>query len=311
MIDFPISDVLDVGSCMTWLSRHLHPDGLVCPHCGSADRRLFRHQKHFPAYRCRDCDGYYTLLTGTVFERTRQSPVTLVLLLRGVTKGESTARLARELGLSRKQMHTLRHRLQANLNETAPTQLMTGTTFEADELYQNAGEKSIPHRDPTDPPRRRANKARGRGTYATDRPPIIHVVSRESGEHRFWVCEHANKRTCHQLIDESIPVGSTVLSTDESNSYSGCHPMHGTVCHSAGEWARDDDDDGKREVHCNTCEGAGSSLRTYLRVFRGVHKAYLQLYVATYEALVNTKQITATLVRRMCFGESALCANYT
>jgi hypothetical protein len=49
------------------------------------------------------------------------------------------------------------------------------------------------------------------------------------------------KRTCHELIDEHIPVGSTVLSTDESNSYPGCHPTHGAVCHSAGEWARDDD----------------------------------------------------------------------
>jgi hypothetical protein len=64
-----------------------------------------------------------------------------VLLLRGITKGESTARLARELGMSRKQLHTLRQRVQTNLNETAPTDLMEGTTFEADELYQNAGEK--------------------------------------------------------------------------------------------------------------------------------------------------------------------------
>jgi transposase-like protein len=141
MIDFPITDLLDTSICMIWLERHLHPDGFTCPHCGSANRRLFRQQKHFPAYRCRDCDGYYTLLTGTAFEKTRQSPATLVLLLRGITKGESTARLARELGVSRKQMHTLRQRVQTNLNETAPIDLMEGTTFEADELYQNAGEK--------------------------------------------------------------------------------------------------------------------------------------------------------------------------
>jgi hypothetical protein len=64
-----------------------------------------------------------------------------VRLLRGMAKGEPTARLARELGLSRKQLHTLRQRLQANLNVTAPTTVMTGTAFEADELYQNAGEK--------------------------------------------------------------------------------------------------------------------------------------------------------------------------
>ena len=40
---------------------------------------------------------------------------------RGVAKGEPTARLARELGVSREQLHTLRQRIQANLNETAPT----------------------------------------------------------------------------------------------------------------------------------------------------------------------------------------------
>jgi hypothetical protein len=64
-----------------------------------------------------------------------------VLLLRGIAKGEPTARLARELGLSRKQLHTLRQRIQTNLNDTAPTDVMTGTAFEADELDQNAGEK--------------------------------------------------------------------------------------------------------------------------------------------------------------------------
>jgi transposase-like protein len=141
MINFPITELLDASICMIWLERHLHPDGFVCPHCGSTNRRLFRQQKHFPAYRCRDCDRYYTLLTGTAFEKTRQPPATLVLLLRGITKGESTARLARELGLSRKQMHTLRQRIQTNLNETAPIDLMEGTTYEADELYQNAGGK--------------------------------------------------------------------------------------------------------------------------------------------------------------------------
>jgi transposase-like protein len=141
MIDFPITELLDDSICLIWLERHLHPDGLRCPHCKSTVRRLFRHQGYFPAYRCRGCNGYYTLLTGTVFAKTRQRPATLVLLLRGIAKGEPTARLARELGVSRKQLHTLRQRLQAKLNATAPMEVMTGSAFEADELYQNAGEK--------------------------------------------------------------------------------------------------------------------------------------------------------------------------
>jgi hypothetical protein len=64
-----------------------------------------------------------------------------VLVLRGITTGEPTARLARELGLSRKQLHTLRHRIQAHVNDTASTVMMTGTAFEADEWSQHAGEK--------------------------------------------------------------------------------------------------------------------------------------------------------------------------
>jgi transposase-like protein len=141
MIDFPIAELLDDSTCLIWLERYLHPEGFACPYCHRPERRLFRQQGDFSAYRCRACDSYYTLLTNTVFEKTRQRPATLVLLLRGITKGEPTARLARELGMSRKQLHTLRHRVQANLNATAPTDVMRGTAFEADELYQNAGEK--------------------------------------------------------------------------------------------------------------------------------------------------------------------------
>jgi transposase-like protein len=155
MLDFPIAELLDDSICLIWLERSLHPDGFACPHCHRRERRLFRPQGDFPAYRCRACDGYYTLLTNTVFAKTRQRPATLVLLLRGIAKGEPTARLARELGMSRKQLHTLRHRVQANLNATAPTDVMHGTAFEADELYQNAGEKkhapSRPERSATPP----------------------------------------------------------------------------------------------------------------------------------------------------------------
>jgi transposase-like protein len=140
MIDFPITDLLDDAECLVWLERHLHPQGFVCPHCGSSDRRLFRRQT-IPAYRCRTCDGYYTVVTGTVFEKTRQRPSTLVLLLRGVAKGEPTARLSRELNLDRKRLGAIRQHLQNNLYETLPTDVLEGIEFEADELYQNAGEK--------------------------------------------------------------------------------------------------------------------------------------------------------------------------
>jgi transposase-like protein len=141
MLDFPLTDLLDEAACAAWLEQYLHPTGLVCPRCHGTHRRLFRRHDYFPTYRCRDCQRTYTILTGTVFKKTRQRPATIVLRLRGIAKGETTARLSRELGLDRKRVGELRQQIQTNLYDTLPTEVMTGTAFEADELYQNAGEK--------------------------------------------------------------------------------------------------------------------------------------------------------------------------
>ena len=136
-------------------------------------------------------------------------------------------------------------------------------------------------------------------------------MSRDTGEHRFWVCDHADTRTCAALIAENVSTGRTRLYPNEWQSSRGSHPAYGTVCHGAHEWARDDDGDGHREVHCNTCEGAGAALRTYLRAFRGVPKQDLHLYVATYEAMVNTKRVTPLLIRRMCVRHLSAYYSYT
>jgi transposase len=154
-----------------------------------------------------------------------------------------------------------------------------------------------------DPPRRRANKAKGKGTYANDRPPILSLISRSTHEVRYWVLEHADKPSTRTVVEGNVVPGSTILYTDEGSNYGGVHPHHASVCHGRKEWARDDDGDGIREVHCNSCEGAGTGLRTFLRGFRGVHKYYLADYVTTYETMANAKQITPAVVQRMCFGD--------
>lgn len=172
------------------------------------------------------------------------------------------------------------------------------------------GKKSEPHRDPQDPPRRRANQRRGHGNYETDRPPIFSVKGRESGEVRYEVRKRSDTETCLEVIQAAVGEQVEILNTDEWQGYARVEIeigiRHATVRHGqAGkgerEWARDDDGDGIREVHCNGCEGGGAGLRTYLRMFRGVHKKYLTDYVATYEAMTQTKRINASVVRRMCF----------
>ena len=141
MIDFPIGELFDEVRSREWIERHVHPNGLRCPNCQSERRRNFRQLRHFLAYRCLDCTRYYTVLSGTVFEKSQQAPSTLVLLIRGIAKGESSSQLSRELDISRKRVGVLRQEIQENLFEALPREPMMGNTFEADEIYQNAGEK--------------------------------------------------------------------------------------------------------------------------------------------------------------------------
>jgi len=136
--------------------------------------------------------------------------------------------------------------------------------------------QSDPHCNPTDPPRRRANKRRGHGSYETDRPLIFSSKGRESGEIRYYVRKRSDRETWLGVIRAAVGKDVEVLNTDEWQGYARVEVeigiKHATVKHGqAGkgerEWARDDDGDGIREVHCNGCEGASVGLRTFLRGF--------------------------------------------
>jgi hypothetical protein len=89
-------------------------------------------------------------------------PQEVVLLVRGVLKGESAASLARELGYSKATITPLRHLIQSNAAQLQTETPLADNVVEAGELFQNAGEKGDEPFDSLDPPRRRANKRRGR-----------------------------------------------------------------------------------------------------------------------------------------------------
>ena len=126
------------------------------------------------------------------------------------------------------------------------------------------GKKGDLHADPQDPPRRRANKQRGHGTYENDRPPIVGTVGRESGQVRLRIVHHTDRETLCRHVHTFTQTAAQVY-TDEWQSYQHIIRAHATVCHGKREWARDDDGDGVREVHVNTLEGMWTTLRNFLR----------------------------------------------
>jgi transposase len=302
-MDFPIDDLMDENKCYQFLLDLFHPQGLHCFRCHTNDDLRIHHSYREPVfnYRCGRCKCVFNAWTGTIFKGTHWRPSQMVLILRGFTQGVPTAQLARELSCSRRHLLDLRHRFQGQVKSSSDREPLEDTHVDADEMYQNAGEKGVPHEEPEDPPRRRANKVKGHGTMENDRPPVVGIVGRESEKVRLEVVEHSDQETLENFVVGMTKPG-TIVYTDEWSGYNHLSELgrgHATVCHTPGhrEWARDDDGDGVREVHNNTTEGLWTGVRNFLRIFRGVSKWFLDQYVAVFELSHNVKTVTLDVLR--------------
>jgi transposase-like protein len=142
-MDFPIIELMDEQACYDQLVGWLHPEGLACPRCHEADTSSVHRRDRAPIldYRCRACRCVFNAFTGTALQGTKRRPVALMLILRGFAQGASTARLARELGCDRLELLRFRHKLQDLAYRFRDLDPLEDSDVEADEAYQNAGEK--------------------------------------------------------------------------------------------------------------------------------------------------------------------------
>jgi hypothetical protein len=305
-MDFPLTELMDQDACYQKLVSVLHPDGLARPNCKASDRLRVHRRHRAPVLdrRCTACGRVFNAFTGTSPAGTHRRPAEILLILRGVAQAVPTAQLARELGCDRKHLPGLRRRLRGDAARRLDREPLAGDVVEADEMYQDAGEKGIEHPDPDDPPRRRADRRRGHGTFADDRPPVAGMVGRESWEIRLEVVGSADGKELGEFADGSCPAGTTV-NTDGWRGYSRVGGRHEridvTVDHSGpkGTWAIDADGDGVREVHCDTMEGIWTGLRNFLGPFRGVSKWCESQYVAMFEWGHNIKEVSDEFLRLM------------
>ena len=142
---FPITDLLDQTDCESWILDYFHHDGLKCPNCQTdvSDAHLFRHTKksQLQVHRCNKCQCAYNLYTDTVFQQRHLTPQQVILLLRGVLKGEASAELADEIGVSYQTVLDICCDLHANAAQLQPDTPLPDQVTESDKMFQNAGEK--------------------------------------------------------------------------------------------------------------------------------------------------------------------------
>jgi transposase-like protein len=132
--------------------------------------------------------------------------------------------------------------------------------------------------------RRRIKGTRGRGTLDEEKPPILGLIQR-SGELVLRMLANVQQQTIEPVIRGCVSEGARFYAdeydVDLRLTEWGCD--HHSVCHSRGEYARDDDGDGFHEIHVNTMEGVWSLLRSWLRPHRGISQEHLPLYLSFFQ----------------------------
>lgn len=289
-----IQHLIDDPKCYKEVRRLRWPYEVRCPHCESnkiAKRgRNHRHQA-CRRYRCKKCGRQFDDLTETIFAGRHQPlKVWLVgLYLMGLNL--SNRQIAQELNLNDSDAQEMASLLRRGVVDRRPPVRLEGEV-ECDEVYVIAGHKGRPDGIRGRKARRnRLKGARGRGTLTAEKPPIFGMIQR-GGEVRITMLENVQQQTIAPLIRTTIIAGSTIH-TDEYNIYDRLPQWgyeHKRVCHSRGEYARDEDGDGFHEVHVNTMEGFWSLLRSWLRPHRGISQEKLPLYLGFFEFVHNARQ---------------------
>ena len=107
--------------------------------------------------------------------------------------------------------------------------------------------------------------------------------------------------TIKRIIEKAI-TNRTRLFSHEYDFYGNLKRMvyeHKKLCHSKGEYARNEDEDGYCEVHVNSMEGVWSLLRRWLRPHRGISQEHLPFYIGFFEFAYNTRTRCKSLIRNM------------
>ena len=260
------------------------PNGPVCPHCGSVDK-VYRlaGKSHRPGLiHCNECDGSFTVTTGSVMESSHVPLNKWVLafrLMASSKKGMSAHQLHRTIKVTYKTAWFMAHRIrEAMRDDTQEKMGGEGEVIESDEAYWGPKDK-----DGNGMNRRRRGKPGKGGKQA-----ILTLVQRNGGA-RSFVMESLKTADIHGVLREHADLKSRLM-TDEGTSTNYEFAGHEKIKHGAKEYVRYNhtfDQNNKlhtEAVHTNTVEGF---FGVFKRGMRGTYQhcgpQHLQRYMDEFD----------------------------
>src|SRR5258708_7104423 len=131
----------DANAARAWLEALLWPEGPICPHCGviGAAYTLRGKGQRAGLYKCKGCEGQFTVTVGTVFERSHiplNKWIFAFQLMAASKKGVSAHQVHRMLGITYKSAWFMCHRIREALTTSAFAALGgPNRVVEIDETY--------------------------------------------------------------------------------------------------------------------------------------------------------------------------------
>ncbi len=281
----------DEAKAFEYLESIVWADGVVCPHCGTVDGRVYdlsgvrskpskKHPKGKVRHglkKCGECRKQFTVKVGTVFEHAR-IPLTKMLqavhLIVSSKKGISAHQLHRVLEISYKSAWFLAHRIREAMRsgDLARPFGSNGGAVEVDETY--IGQK------------KGAEVKRGGWNH---KHTVLALVDRESGQSKWFHVASAKFDQIQPIVLDNIHREARLM-TDEARVYKPIGKRfaeHGTTLHGAGTYVDPID----RTIHTNTVEGEFSIFKRGMRgVYQHCGEQHLHRYLAEFEFRYNTRE---------------------
>lgn len=262
----------DEDKAREWLEASRWPNGPSCPHCGSADVARMGGTSGRPGlFHCPACRGQFTVLTGSVMERSHIPLPKWVLAIRLMTaskKGVAAHQLHRTLHITYKSAWFMAHRIREAMRDPDPSPLGgSGKIIEADEAYHGKVETPVPTAS-------RKGRPYLKRDISKQKRPIFALVERGGAARAYHMPMVTGKNIREKLVTNADR--KSRLHTDESQLYDAVgteFAQHETVNHGAKEYARGD-------VTTNSVEGFfGIFKRGIIGVYQHCGEQHLQRYL--------------------------------
>jgi transposase-like protein len=272
----------DEAKAFEYLESIVWAGGIVCPHCGVIDGRVYKLEGvvhntlkgeragnvRYGLKKCGECRKQFTVKVGTVFEHAR---IPLHKMLQAVHL-ISAHQISRILEISYKAAWFLAHRIRLAMASGDLSAFgQGGGIVEADETFIGRIKGA---------PKKRAFHHKMK---------VLALIDRDSGQARTMVVDDVTAKTIMPIVKANV-AREAILMTDESGIYRHADKhftAHGTTNHSAGQYV----DYEIPEIHSNTVEGYFSIFKRGMKgVYQHCGEQHLHRYLAEFEFRYNNRE---------------------